>query len=199
MASVQLINTQTVINYMLTADNMQFGCTPEDIMAATGLSKSTVYRIIKKHPAIIRLEMPGKRARYQIDHNGFSQAVEPVKVDRGSKHSTKIPVESSLVKFIQNLDPLEFANKMREYTKDEFAEGLTKFDFDKAALSKAMQMSWDFQNGTDSIDPSVMAQARISLDRLQSFAVFLYFYSAGIKRHGEYLSETEWWAIWPKD
>lgn len=187
MANNRSINTELVIKYLSAYSSISSGVTQKDLQAATGVSKSSISRILSTHPAIIRLEMPGREAKYYLDHNVVLQAMTTKQDDDG-----RVP----LIKVDQ-----AFITKVEQYTPVEFSKALARWDLEdsRAKLSKAIINSHEFQRGKDSIDPQVMREARAALDNLIQFSATMIAYCRMVKQHPEYLSDTEWWAIWPKD
>ena len=199
--ATQKINRKVIINYLGMATGIRKGATVNDIIAATGLGRATVYRVINKTPAIKRLDMPGKHAYYWLDPDeADSEPVQKVtKVEQKKSNWAQIPVEPALVGFIMNSSWTENYEKLRSYTLGEYKDGKTKYEFDKEALLAAMQNSQDFQNGADRFWPELTEEARLAIRRLGDFGLLFYLWCLAMQQHPEFKSDENFWALWPKD
>lgn len=186
MHPAQKISMELVTKYLMQTASPSAPATLKDIINFTGVSESSVRRIIRKHPAIVRLEVPGKEAKYYLDQNKVVEAVTPP-VDNG--RVPLIHVDKEFITKIENFNVVEFSKQAKRW----------RFDESRAALTKALNQAQDYQNGLDSIDPQVMAEARIGIDNLLQYSVLLIAYLRKVKQHPEYTSDENWWAIWPKD
>lgn len=186
MHAAQKISIKLVTEYLIQAASISNGATLKDIINFTGVSESSVRRVIKKHPAIIRLEIPGRESKYYLDQEKMMNSLTPEKDDG------KVPLiktDQAFIDTIQNMSIVEFAAHLRAL----------KFDESKLNFQLMTQNAVDFQEGKDSLNPEIARKGRIGIDNLLQFNASMIAYLKMVRQHPEYMSDENWWAIWPKD
>lgn len=175
------------------------GATVPDICAATGISRSALYRHIAKNPAITKKESPGRREYYVLDLSKVVTTKSSHRESKNDRWATRVRLEPAVAKHYMNMDMYQVAERMGTYFRPTAEGEKEKFKQDMNIFNEAYTQALRFQAGLETIEPEVMQAAREAIDRIQNEMLFMYFWLEGIKRHKEYSSETEWWAIWPKD
>ena len=190
MSSQLTINMETVAKFMHMSTSSIKGITVDDVCAGTGLSKSTVYRVIKKHPGIKPLAMQGKQRLYYFDHTVI---YEPMV--KASKHKRRLEIDEATANHVEKLGMVEFLKRAQQYTLD----GETpKHRADFKAVARVVST---VNNSGGDILPTVdeVTEARQAIESLLAYGAFLQIRLGRIKRDKRYMNDSEFWNLFKEE
>ncbi len=185
------INTDVVVKYLLMAQGPLKGVSVLDICGATGLSRSTVYRVIKLHPAIETIGSPGRKQLYRLNVERLSEAAL-------SEHASKqrpLIVDEAHAKVFEGLGMVETLKKCAAYIVQENPDGISYHRADLKRLGEVVNNSIDFVNGKDSIDPSLIAPARRAVEEVMLYAAMLQITLGQLIKDPRFTDDENFWQL----
>ena len=184
------INTDTVCQFLLAGHSPTNGASAEDIIMGTGLSKSTVYRILRTCDSIVRLKMPGKQSLFYCDVILYQNRITQSPVKSGGIRVAVRPQVKEQAESLSMLDGLAVfdgavsSGRISKYLKD---------------LLDTYNETQDFQRETGRIEPDTYAKYRAAVEKLQEFSIVMYFWLDKQRKHPQFIDAENFWAIWPLD
>ncbi len=178
------INMDIVTKYMLMAQGPIKGVSVIDIAGATGLSRSTVYRVINIHPAIEPMNTPGRKQVYRLNLDRLNdQAIA------GSK-GRKIEVDEAHAIYFDGLNPIQLMLKLQGYIKPD-SDGNSAIRAVMQPIAKFASEAIAFQQGEG--DAPLDATAfRAAVEEALLFSAMLQISLTNIKRDKNYTSNECW-------
>lgn len=183
------INTDTVCQWLLATHSSTSGASADDIITGTSLSQSTVYRILRSCPAIVKLHMPGKRALYYCDVSLYNSMDKSGAKPRG----IRINVSPLIKDRAESLGMLDGLAVFDDAISNKRISGYLK------DLLDTYNETQDFQRETGRIEPDTYAKYRAAVEKLQEFSIVMYFWLDKQRKHPQFIDAENFWAIWPLD
>lgn len=189
MYKQQKINMEMVINALMASASASAGISAADIIALTGLSSSTVYRIIAKHPAIKSMNIPGRKQLYYLDHEVLT-TYRPV---GEGKRKRRVDLTADLIRHWETIDKAGVGVLLNEYMG-----GIPDSAVHNVRLAKLI-ITANAINQMDSPSPEHIDAARSAIRELVSFSGAMHIVYSDMLRHPNFKSDDSFKSIYPKE